>query len=136
MRHRRQWDSQRRRRETYATDRLPISTIVGQKTRMTIYSMMQHADAESARRVIVSYIVQENTAYTDDYRCYRKLYGYDYRSINPHFKRVYARGNSQINGCESRNLCFDIFMLPPTALPRIVPISTPHLPPSEPTYTF
>ena len=73
--------------------------------------MERRADARSVRRVIRSYIVRGNTIYTDDYRSYRGLYGYGHQSA-AHSEGVYACGDVHINGCESRNLCFDIFMLP------------------------
>ena len=78
---------------------------------MTIYRMERRADARSVRRVIGSHIVKGNTVYIDDYRSYRGLYGYDHRSV-AHSEGVYACGDGYINGCESRNLCFDIFMFP------------------------
>ena len=101
----------RRGRGTYRTDRPPIFTVVGRKTRTTIYRMERRADARSVRRVIKSYIARGNTIYTDDYRSYRGLYGYGHRSV-AHSEGVYACGDVHINGCESRNLCFGIFMLP------------------------
>ena len=103
--------TRRRGRGTYRTDRPPIFTVVGRKTRTTIYRMEKRADARSVRRVIRSYVAKGNTIYTDDYRSYRGLYGYGHRSV-AHSEGVYACGDAHINGCESRNLCFDIFMLP------------------------
>ena len=73
--------------------------------------MERCADARSVRSVIRSYVAKRNTVYIDDYRSYRGLYGYDCWSV-AHSEGVYACGDVRINGCESRNLCFDIFMLP------------------------
>jgi len=74
---------------TYTTDRPPIFTLVGRKTRTTVFKMKKRADAKSAKLVINSFVVKGNTIYTDDYRSYHGLHGYDHLSV-PHSKGIYA----------------------------------------------
>ena len=101
-----------RGRGSYDTDRPPVFTIKGRETGVVIYRAERNVRSKTVKKVARAHIKLGNIVYTDDFRSYWVLEKLYKRRIVRHSKGIYATGIININGAESENLSFKIFLMP------------------------
>ena len=103
---------------TYLTERVPVFTIVSRTSKTTIFVAGFSADASEIKRKVIPFVGLRGSIITDALRSYSAAFlGYKHFVVNRRRARLLRILHT--NHCESKNLCFRIFMAPRSGVSKV-----------------
>jgi len=105
-------------RGTYLTECVPVFTIVSRTSKTTIFVARFSADASEIKRRVLPFLGLRGSAIANALRSYSLAF-FDYKHSVVNRKSSRLLRILHTNHCESRNLCFRIFMAPRRSVPKV-----------------